>query len=178
MTISLTEPVGLRQGLTDGDLRVGTGSTATGRTPMLSGILDGSHEMRFLSAAGELVLVVDPDPPNWLVPTAQGIVDLLDLSPNWDSYGGRPINPDFAVAALSLAFEVLRDDSPTPSVVPTSSGGIQLEWHQNSIDLEIELISPTKFIGFFKNRTTEATWEQDVSFDLRPLIDAVAALSR
>src|SRR5437867_754815 len=36
----------------------------------------------------------DDKEPVWLRPTAQALVDLLDLPENWDSYGARPVNPE------------------------------------------------------------------------------------
>ncbi len=67
--------------------------------------------------------------PTWLVPTRQALGSLLDLPTNWDSYGAPRVEP----ACLDSADEVLRyvmlHDSPGPSVVPTSGGGVQLEWH-------------------------------------------------
>ena len=52
---------------------------------------------------------------------------LLALEEDWDSYGAVPI----AVAALETLAGF--------SVVPCSSGGIQLEVHRDGYDIEIEI---------------------------------------
>lgn len=54
---------------------------------------------------------------------------LAELKPGWDSYGA----PALSLAALKVA-RVMLD---APQVVPTPGGGIQLEWHQDGLDIEI-----------------------------------------
>ena len=51
---------------------------------------------------------------------------LLDLPENWNSYGALPISGAAIKAAESM------------SIVPTCNGGVQLEWHINGHDIEIE----------------------------------------
>lgn len=56
-----------------------------------------------------------------------------DLKPGWDSYSGKPISPvaiDWAKAAL---FRL--GDGWVP--VPTSDGGVQLEFHHDGVDMEL-----------------------------------------
>lgn len=71
---------------------------------------------------------------------------LLQLQPNWDSYGARTIRLSCAARAL-FVYLSLRAAS-CPWVVPTNDGGIQLEWHQNGEDLEIE-IRPNRVPGLY-----------------------------
>ena len=69
------------------------------------------------------------------------LIELSLLENNWDSYGGKPIT-QFALAEAQLLLKALSGiQAVDPSVVPCSNGGIQLEWHRNGYDLEIE-ISP------------------------------------
>jgi hypothetical protein len=61
---------------------------------------------------------------------------LLRLASDWDSYGGRPVSPLAALSAIQFLLHL--GAQPRPSVVPTSHGTVQLEWHGADIDLEIE----------------------------------------
>ena len=61
--------------------------------------------------------------------------ELLDLPQGWDSYGAGCIDPK-AVDAASRLLDVLDHD---PAVIPTSHGGIQLEWHRDGLELEVEI---------------------------------------
>jgi len=65
--------------------------------------------------------------------------DLEALKPNWDSYGAAAIDPACIVRAREV--EQLLDSFTMgpPSIVPTSSGGVQLEWHKHGLDLEFTI---------------------------------------
>ncbi len=52
---------------------------------------------------------------------------LLELKPDWDSYGAKPIS---AAAIITLCGF---------STVPCSDGGIQLEVHLHGFDVEIRI---------------------------------------
>ncbi len=57
---------------------------------------------------------------------------LRELDQGWDSYGGKPITAEAILTVESFA------------VVPSSSGGIQLEMHRDGIDIEIQIESDGK----------------------------------
>jgi len=76
--------------------------------------------------------------PPWKTSVVASLWDLLQLEPNWDGCGGEPINCECVLAASRWLSAACMHDAPRPSVVPTSRGGIQLEWHTGGIDLEID----------------------------------------
>lgn len=65
---------------------------------------------------------------------------LLRLQANWDSYGAPAISPTAAFTALQF-LEQLPAHAPRPSLVPTSKGGLQIEWHAGGVDIEIECMA-------------------------------------
>jgi len=90
--------------------------------------------------------------------TKANLEALLDLEPNWDSYGAATIAPKAVETATWLLEQILSDAAPEPligasadgsvgitwewtepQVVPTNEGGAQLEWHKSGTDLEIEV---------------------------------------
>ena len=75
--------------------------------------------------------------PKWFDQVMQGLVDLLTLPPNWDSYGAGPIDLALVRRAFEFVNGFLRHSSPAPSIIPLSSGGLQIEWHRKGIDLEV-----------------------------------------
>lgn len=79
--------------------------------------------------------------PSVTTAVSLAVDDLLKLPRNWDGYGADPIHPRCKAMVLDVLDRVVQEDTPPPSVVPTRPGGVQLEWHTNGIDLEIE-ISP------------------------------------
>lgn len=70
-------------------------------------------------------------------------VDLVDsfrdLGPGWDSYQGNLIN----LRAIDIAKDLIRKLGDGWYPVPCSGGGIQLERHDQGVDMELT-IDPTK----------------------------------
>ncbi len=78
-------------------------------------------------------------PPAWLREVEEKMVKLLSLEAGWDSYGAAQICPLQVVAAIALLRRIVKEvGTSRPSVVPTSKGGVQLEWHEQGYDIEIE----------------------------------------
>jgi hypothetical protein len=92
--------------------------------------------------------------PAWFDPLMQGFVDLLTLPPNWDSYGAGAIDPRIVQDAMDLINGLLGSTSPAPRAVPLSSGGIQLEWCRQGIDLEIVFDRGEQPFFYYRNRAS------------------------
>lgn len=73
------------------------------------------------------------------------------LEDGWDTYQGRSPERrslDFALQFLRDSIGVLLDygiEVPTPFLVPTPSGGVQLEWKVQDRELELEVPKPSRF---------------------------------
>lgn len=86
---------------------------------------------------------------------AQKIDVLTQLPDKWDSYNAtRPslLNSDFAIeffrgVVMSLAAHNI--ELPEPDVIPTVTGGFQLEWEVGERILELEILAPEEF-GFLQ----------------------------
>ncbi|MBM4092889.1 MAG: hypothetical protein FJ276_26300 [Planctomycetes bacterium] len=128
-------------------------------------------------AGGELVF--SEAPPDWFLPIIERIRALHALAENWDSYGGRPVNAHCAATAISLLLNVLEPNMPEPAVVPTNGGGLQIEWHRDAVDIEIEVQSPSRLYVAFEDEKTGEQWEKQISGDLHlpvPLLARLAAM--
>lgn len=123
-------------------------------------------------------MIVKRLPPAWLEATNESLRELLALPANWDSYGAKSIQVESVMAAIDLLRAIMRDDSPAPAVVPTARGFVQLEWHCNGVDLEIEVLSLGKYLTYFENSQTGESWEQEIEWDLDSLIDCIPQLSK
>jgi hypothetical protein len=123
--------------------------------------------------------LVNPPPdagaPAWLSPSVDKLSQLLTLAPNWDSYGAQALDPQHALAALCLLGRVMHNDSPPPSVVPTSRGSVQLEWHTNGVDLEISVLAPNEF--HVQYESAEESWERNLISDLSLLRSVISQFS-
>jgi hypothetical protein len=89
---------------------------------------------------GDMVQAIDaalstPPTPN---PARRATADasieaLANLPVDWDTYGAGPIGP----LPIDAAKRFLHAITSPPSVVPSSNGGVQLEWHVHGWDIEV-----------------------------------------
>ncbi len=87
--------------------------------------------------------------PNWLVEAKKNLRNILQLDNNWDGYGSPPISQQLVQHTSNFLSCLENENIPTPFIGPISGGGIQLEWHINNRELEIEFIE-SNVIGFLK----------------------------
>ncbi len=126
---------------------------------------------------GSLCLYPVDSVPGWLEPTGRACAELLWLKRDWDSYGARPIEPRNVVAMLEFLVRVMANDTPAPSVVPTSRGSVQVEWHMGGVDVEIEAVSPDCFEASFENTQTGESWDGRVDLGTPEVRAFIAMLS-
>jgi hypothetical protein len=103
--------------------------------------------------------------PSWLEPTLSNCAHLLMLPFGWD--GDQA--PAVEIGAMQSAFDALcsfmAESSSAPQWTPTRNGGVQLDWHENAIDLEIEF-NPNEAVGHavFSDHHDEAgDWDGPIS---------------
>jgi hypothetical protein len=80
--------------------------------------------------------------PDFVDAVGADLDELSRLQPNWDGYGAPVIDPAVIAAARSFVGRLPENLVYRPRVVPTSGGGLQLEWHHGSKILELEFESP------------------------------------
>jgi len=99
--------------------------------------------------------------PNWLGQSAQDGVKLLALPFGWDQQSASPITATAIQAALEAMCHFMTDASPLPQWTPTRTGGVQLDWHQAGIDLEIEFSPsrPNGYAVFFDHQERFPEWD-------------------
>ena len=114
--------------------------------------------------------------PDWVVPTIKAFAGILNLSDNWDSYGGRTINRDLIREALFILGMVMKADSPAPSVVPLGDSGLQIEWHRRQQDLEITFAFDEAPKFFYHNRATRELEEGFAHPETEKLINFLGSL--
>lgn len=101
----------------------------------------------------------EQEPPGWFRPLLNQVCELGNLPFDWNSYGAKPIDPETAASALRLMLDVLSADDPQPAVVPTSRGGVLLEWHEGGVDLEVDVRSPSSIHVLFEDGDIEEGFE-------------------
>ncbi len=101
--------------------------------------------------------------PTWVEPSVARLNALLKLPDNWDGEGAEPVNPRVVSPLMTLLVNAANEsptrDIPVPGIVPTVHGGLQVEWHFDGLELEIEAASPDEFIVVFDDRETGASFD-------------------
>lgn len=147
----------------------------------------GSAYVVHANSWGEgIVVAVQPHPSTAgnrvnddLLTAAKHIARLLHMPPNWDSYGAKAIDRHRAVTAFYLLWIAIANGAPMPALIPTSDGGIQLEWHRCGADLELRVISETALEVFFEDLATGKMYEGEIEVEvdlasLRLFLDRVS----
>lgn len=97
------------------------------------------------------------------------------LGPDWDGYGASAPASHLYAAGLTLMEELLAPDDPVPAVVPLARGGVQFEWSTEDRELEIEVLSTTRFDVFYEDGDIEV--EEVMTFrDLSRIAELIARI--
>ena len=115
--------------------------------------------------------------PAWIEPTVLRLAELLGLPEGWDSYRAKAIQGRVVSAALHLLESAALPYIPAPIVVPTADGGIQFEWHDLGLDIELEVHPAEAPQLFFRDRRSGEEWDQQLEADLGPLSKVLATVA-
>ena len=110
----------------------------------------------------------------WLDATIEAMVD-LPTTDDWSS-GGKRTKPEAIAGLMEVLLKILDDRTPPPSVVPTWGGGVQVEWHRNGVDFEIESDPGGVIEYYFRGSNEEREGRIEDDFDrLTEYVQAVTA---
>ncbi len=129
---------------------------AKGRTRLL----EASGTALDFEIVGPLKIRGTTGPPRpWLRSVLESFADVMQLPAGWDSYGAAPPSREAAVAAFTFLVGAMAPTTSPPSIVPMSDGGIQLEWHRNGLDVEIDFPSDGPPVLYVAEASSETEWE-------------------
>jgi len=163
------------------DLRRTLESELPGENATLEQIEDVAHRLGLELQRGlqqRLATAGQGRSPEWLPQTEEAIRELATLPPNWNSYGARAVQSLVVPSAIELLRDIVRSDTPRPSVGPTARGGVQLEWHTCGIDLEIELDLPNGIHVLYEDSAGEEEWELTPGSSRERLASLMSRFSR
>jgi len=136
--------------------------------------IESARQANFPRAQRGLELLSEPRLANEVLAR---LCELLDLKPGWDSYNAPVPSRDSAMFTLEVLNKIMKPDSPVPFVVPSSSGGIQIEWHQKDLDFEIHIAGPYQGDFWWNDSKAGKGDEGPLGADLSPLHSAISKLS-
>ena len=102
-----------------------------------------------------------PPPPDPILHAIRQASELVQLPRGWNSYDAKPVSSEAVRKAIAFLVDAASSipDVVAPAVVPTVRGGLQLEWHRQGVDLEIEFDPSGSPSWYAEDRRTEETVE-------------------
>jgi hypothetical protein len=94
---------------------------------------------------------------------------LTSLPVGWDGYAGRPVSFTCARFAADLLQRLYDGALPPPSLVPGSDGSLQVEWHINQFDIEIDVLGAFDVMATRHDCLTEQFEEIELTNDFTDL---------
>ena len=77
--------------------------------------------------------------PLWADAAERQLNELLALEPGWDGYRAREVADTAVEATVEVLDRFMNEALEFPDLFPLSDGGIQIEWHADGVDIEIEV---------------------------------------
>lgn len=106
---------------------------------------------------------------------------LCALPVGWDGYSGKPVLYDLASYGAQILQTILTPGAALPSIVPLGTGGLQIEWHEGELDIEITISQPFEADVWVLDEAdpekpdgVETNLTQDFSY-LTPFLDRINA---
>lgn len=98
-------------------------------------------------------------PRSWLDKVVDRIAFLASVGPGELGRHHKPLHVDTAVSALHILKILMTGSSVAPQLVLTDEGGLQLEWHQGGLDLEIEVRPIGSASALFEDLEAGEEWD-------------------
>jgi len=112
----------------------------------------------------------------WAPVLGRRFKELISLPRGWDGYLGHPVSTECANFAVDVLEWIHSGDLPPPSLVPGGDGTLQIEWHRNGFDLEIDVLGPQRIHAWRCNRSTAEEEETEEWADISRVAEWVADL--
>lgn len=117
-------------------------------------------------STSDAALLTDFDQPTWVAKAKDYLVQLAQLTENWDSYGSPALSPELLKNARDFLDSIEFENIPSPFIAPVPGGGVQFEWLNEYRELEIEFTVQST-IGYLKIVDDESVEEGEIPLNNR-----------
>jgi hypothetical protein len=112
----------------------------------------------------------------WIAELNERFNELVSLPYGWDGYSGVPVKFDCATFAANLLERLYFDAVPAPQLVPGSDGSVQIEWHLNGYDIELDVYGPYEVSAVRRKVSTNEVQEIELQTDFTDLTVWISGL--
>lgn len=112
----------------------------------------------------------------WVLELSDRFNELTSLPLGWDGYAGKPVSFECAQFAANLIERLFIKGVRAPQLVPGSDGTLQIEWHQNQFDIEIDVLAPYHIVATHHDHLTDTDQEFELQSDFTRLAEWIENL--
>lgn len=120
--------------------------------------------------------------PGWLVRYATRLQELIEAgvgAPDWNGHGAKPLQREAMALGVRVLGSLLHgtEHRPFPWIVPTFRGGLQFEWHQAGVDLDVDIDPNGSVEVVFTHHTDQKEWDGTLTErerDVHAVLDRLA----
>ena len=88
--------------------------------------------------------IIDSPKFSWYAEIETDLDKLIRLGDNWDGYFAPHVEFGIASFCLNLLINLCDENTPKPQIVPGVEGDLQIEWHVDDIEIELNIFQPYK----------------------------------
>jgi hypothetical protein len=112
-----------------------------------------------MPTASKRILISELD-REWRDPVGKRLEELIRLERGWDGYRGAPVSFEIAHFAVRMLEAACGLQAPTPQIVPGSQGDLQIEWHTERGDVELDVLAPNNVRAWRRTTSTGPDGEE------------------
>lgn len=110
-------------------------------------------------------LLISEPSREWIGTVNNRLEELIRLRQGWNGYQAQPVSYENAVFAQKIIEGTCRNNNIQPSIVPGSSGDLQVEWHTLEGDVELHVLAPYTVRAYYSNESNQTEQEVDLTND-------------
>lgn len=98
--------------------------------------------------------------PDWLPVVKRRLAQVAGLQRDWDQRGSAKPSLGTLYYTLALLDKVMPSRAFAPTIIPLGHGGVQLVWHSDVTELEVEIVKPNLVMTLIAHKATgnEEEW--------------------
>ncbi|AYE84849.1 hypothetical protein [Sulfitobacter sp. D7] len=135
----------------------------------------GTSNVSSIGRFGRKARVAQPTSP-WFEELEDRLNELTALPRGWNGYDGAPVSFTCAQFAAALIERLFCANVPAPQLVPGDDGTLQLEWHINGFDVELDVLAPYEVNASRFDHLTGEDEEIEVQADFTALTEWMSQL--
>lgn len=126
---------------------------------------------------GSNVRVAQPSSA-WILALQDRFDELTSLPRGWDGYAGLPVSFNCAQFAANLIERLCVAGVPAPQLVPGADGTLQIEWHLNQFDIEIDVLAPYNVVATRLDHVSGQEEDLELEADFTELSEWIVELGQ